>query len=166
MRQIALSAVAVAAIAIPFVSHAAHRGEREARPAAPAQSASQTDSLTKQLITKESATWELAIKHDAGAYKALHADGYFTVSGSGLTERGPSEESALDANVRFSRWDLSDFSVRFVADDAALVTYRAKASGLDHGKPFQLDSYATSLWVKRDGSWLNVFYQATPAATN
>jgi len=69
----------------------------------------------------------------------------------------------MDANVQFDQSNFSEFRIHFVSENTVLLTYRAKASGLDHGKPFQLDSYASSLWIKRAGKWLNVFYQATPA---
>jgi len=78
--------------------------------------------------------------------------------------RAASEASAMDAQVRFDQCALSGFEVRFVAQNAALVTYRVKAAGLDHGKAFRLDSYASSLWMKRNGGWVNVFYQAAPAS--
>jgi hypothetical protein len=124
------------------------------------------DELNQHLIAEEKASWDLAIKRDAISYKALHAPDFFTVSGAGITNRELSEDSALDSNVHFDRSDLSEFRVRLVAENAAPITYRAKATGTDHGKAFQLDSYASSLWVKRDSKWLNVFYQATPAAAH
>ena len=117
----------------------------------------------QRLITNERASWDLAIKRDVSAYKAFHAPDFFTVTGTGVVNRAPSEASAMDSNVRFDQCELSGFDVHFVAENAALITYRVKATGLDHGKAFQLDSHASSLWMKRDGKWLNVFYQATPA---
>ncbi|MFC4764333.1 DUF4440 domain-containing protein [Dyella koreensis] len=121
------------------------------------------DTIGQRLFAEERASWDLAIKRDATAYKALHAPDFFTVTGTGVVDRVRSETSAMDANVRFDQCELSGFDVRFVAENAALVTYHVKAAGLDHGKAFQLDSYASSLWMKRDGKWMNVFYQATPA---
>lgn len=117
----------------------------------------------QRLIDEERASWGLAIKRDAAAYKAFHASDFFTVTGTGVADRISSEASAMDSHVRFDRCELSGFNVHFVADNAALVTYRVKATGLDHGKAFQLESYASSLWMKRSGEWLNVFYQATAA---
>jgi hypothetical protein len=119
--------------------------------------------ISKEIIAKEKSSWDLAIKRDADAYKALHASNFFTVSGGGVTDRSHSEASALDAGVRFDQYDLSDFSVTFMGSDAVLVTYRVKATGLDHDRKFVMDSYATSLWMKQNGRWLNAFYQATPA---
>ena len=122
------------------------------------------DTIGQRLIAEERASWDLAIKRNATAYTDFHSPDFFTVTGTGVVNRARSETSAMDANVRFDQCELSGFDVRFVAENAALVTYRAKTAGLDHGKSFQLDNYASSLWMKRDGKWLNVFYQATPAS--
>jgi hypothetical protein len=122
------------------------------------------DEIAQRLISNERMSWELAIKHEAAPYIALHASDFFTVNGTGVVGKVASEASALDPDVRFDQCDLSGFDTHFVAEDAVLVTYHVKASGLDHGKAFQLESYASSLWMKRGGTWLNVFYQATPVA--
>lgn len=122
------------------------------------------DEVRQALIAKERQSWELAIKGDGAAYRALHSSDFITVGSGGVSERGRSEDSALDANVRFEHCDFSGFGVRFVTKDTALVTYRVKAAGLDHGKAFALDSYASSLWRMEEGRWLNVFYQSTSAA--
>lgn len=145
---------------VPFVCHAQPQATK------PARSGAETTLrgvIEQRLIVKERMSWQLAIKGDAVSYKALHTPDFFTLSGTGVTDRAHSESSALDPNVHFDQCGLSEFSVRFVAENAALITYRVKASGLDHGKAFQLDSYVSSLWMKRDGRWLNAFYQATPA---
>lgn len=124
--------------------------------------AMKNDTTGLRLMAEERASWDLAIKRDAAAYKALHAAGFFTVTGTGVVDRTSSEASAMDSQVRFDQCDLSGFDVHFIAENAALVTYHVTAAGVDHGKAFQLDSYASSLWMKRDSKWLNVFYQATP----
>jgi hypothetical protein len=126
--------------------------------------AAAADTVGQHLIAQERASWDLAIKRNASAYKALHAPDFFTVNATGTVERAPSEASAMDPHVSFDQCELSGFNVRFVAENAALITYHVKAAGLDHGKAFAMESYASSLWMKRDGQWLNVFYQATPAS--
>jgi hypothetical protein len=117
----------------------------------------------QQIIAMERSSWDLAVKRDTEGYKALHATNFFTVSGQGVADRFRSEASALDPGVRFDRYDLSRYAVTRVGPDSVFVTYSVQASGSDHGRPFVMDSYATSLWMKQNGRWLNVFYQATPA---
>jgi hypothetical protein len=119
--------------------------------------------LEQFLIAKEQLSWDLAIKRDEPAYRALHAPNFFTVSDHGVTGRAPSEASAMDSNVRFDSCDLAGFTVHFIATDVALITYHVKATGSDHGQAFLLDSYASSLWTVHGGTWLNDFYQSTPS---
>lgn len=153
----AASLAGAVSAAVPGACHAASLGDTSSQ-------LSTRDSVGQQLIASEKSSWELAIKHEAAAYKALHAPDFITLTGHGVVDKASSETSAMDPNVRFDRCDLSGFDVRFLSEDAALVTYHVKAAGLDHGKPFQLESYASSVWMKRPGAWMNVFYQATPAS--
>lgn len=163
------SVLVLTACAAPPVAGYAMQGAQAsvfADKSAPVNSKTASDDQVEQhLIAKERLSWELAIKKEGAPYKALHSPVFFTVSDSGVTDRGPSEASALDSSVHFSRCDLSGFRVHFLAKNTAMVTYHVKASGLDHGKAFQLDSYASSLWTMENGSWRNDFYQSTPAAT-
>jgi hypothetical protein len=159
-----ISYAALIAMSLPWIANAAPSAvcSAAANPHAAATAAGR--GVAQRLIAEERASWNLAIQRNADAYRAFHATDFITVTGSGVVGRAASEASAMDAQVRFDQCALSGFEVRFVAQDAALVTYRVKAAGLDHGKAFRLDGYASSLWMKRNGGWLNVFYQATPAA--
>ena len=154
----------VALSLMPWIANAAPSATCSAGTSPPAAAVAASDSVAQRLVAEERASWNLAIRRNAGAYKAFHATDFITVTGGGVVGKAASEESAMDAQVRFDQCALSGFEVRFVARNAALVTYRVKAAGLDHGKAFRLDGYASSLWMKRKGDWLNVFYQATPAS--
>jgi hypothetical protein len=167
-RLMKLIATAAALSSVLFVALFCCRAPVEAEPhlafrsltAAPAESKT---GFEQKIIAMERSSWDLAIKRDAEAYRALHSRNFFTVSGQGVSDRIHSESSALDPNVHFDRCDLSKFAVNFEATDAVLVTYYVKAVGRENQKPFVIDSYATSLWVKHGRAWLNSFYQATPA---
>ena len=56
-----------------------------------------------------------------------------------------------------AQFELSDW--RFIHADphVFIVSYRVK------GLSFPWQAYATSVWVRRDGKWLTVFYQASTA---
>lgn len=137
-------------------------GQQEASESQAKKPAQKADAVSQWLIAEEKSSWDLAIEHDAAAYTALHAPNFFTVSGSGVSDKSHSESSAMDEHVSFASCRLTEFDVHFTGENAALITYRVGASGLDHGKDFKIDQYVSSLWMKRDGRWLNVFYQATP----
>lgn len=116
------------------------------------------------VMAKERSSWTLAIRKQAAAYRALHAQGFLTVSENGVVARAQSEASALDANVTFDKCTMSHMRVRWMNPDVALVTYRVQFAGSDHGRRFAGDQYASSLWVRYGKQWLNTFYQATAAA--
>lgn len=164
MTNIRISFACVVIICLPWAIHATPLAVCNTASNPLPTTAATNDAVAQRLIAEERASWNLAIQRNAGAYQAFHASDFITLTGSGVVGRVASENSAMDAQVRFDQCTLSEFEVRFVAPNAALVTYRVAAAGLDHGKAFRLDSYASSLWMKRKGAWLNVFYQATPAS--
>jgi hypothetical protein len=163
-KRIFSVSAALACLLLPWAVNAAPPAIADATASSLSVPDTANDAIGQRLIAEERASWDLAIKRNATAYKGFHAPDFFTVTSKGVVERIPSEASAMDSHVRFDQCDLSGFNVHFVADNAVLVTYHVKAAGLDHGKAFKLESYASSLWMKRDGTWLNVFYQATPAS--
>lgn len=131
--------------------------------AAQSPAMSQT-AVANSLITKEKSSWTLAIKKNAAAYRALHAQNFLTVSDSGVAGRAQSEASALDANVTFDKCALTQIHLHWMEPNVVLITYRVRFAGSDHGKKFAGDQYASSLWVKYQTGWLNTFYQATPTS--
>jgi hypothetical protein len=151
-------------LALPWMIHAAPSVVCSTALGPSAGATAADRGIAQRLITEEAASWNLAIQRKASAYRAMHAPDFITVTGSGVVGRAASEASAMDAQARFEQCALSAFAVRLVARNAALLTYHVKASGLDRGKAFRLDSYASSLWMLRNGDWLNVLYQATPAS--
>jgi hypothetical protein len=156
--------VLAACTAIPIACYVSQ--PTQAQPAKSATANPNTawdEELEQRLIAKERQSWELAIKGDAAAYKALHAPEFFSLSGEGITDREHTEAGALDANVHFDSCNFSDFHVRFIAKSIALMTYHVKATGFDHGKPFLFNSYLSSIWQEKKSTWLNTFYQSTPA---
>ena len=54
---------------------------------------------------------------------------------------------------------LSKFAVKMLADNIALVTYRATRSAAPSRRPVQ--SLRCSIWRLRDGDWQMVFHQGT-----
>ena len=53
------------------------------------------------------------------------------------------------------RFELADFKFIHASADSVIVSYHVKSLS------FPFDAYATSVWAKRQGKWMTVFYQAT-----
>jgi len=73
-----------------------------------------------------------------------------------ITDPTSVTKSSTMSQVRFSR----------LAPTVVLLTYRLDEIDIDHGKPIPLTKYISSIWVYRDGKWLNVLGQDTPATSN
>ena len=71
------------------------------------------------------------------------------------------EEEATAAPFRV---EASDMVAVGLAPDVALVTYTSKMKGTFQGRKLPGLTYASALWVQRDGKWLEAFYQETPVA--
>ena len=66
-------------------------------------------------------------------------------------------------NAEGRRWvkaGLHDIAVCTLAEDAALLTYRAEARW--HGADADISVYAGSVYVRRGGRWKLAFHQQTP----
>jgi hypothetical protein len=55
--------------------------------------------------------------------------------------------------------------VRFVSlsSDSGLIGYKLSEKGASHGREFAAQVYVSAVWTKRDGKWISLFSQETPA---
>jgi len=60
---------------------------------------------------------------------------------------------------RLVHYSIADFHVRLLAQNVALVTY--KATGRKESESHDTISLRSSLWVMREGRWLMLFHQGT-----
>jgi hypothetical protein len=52
--------------------------------------------------------------------------------------------------------------VHRISDEVAMLNYKVAARGIYRGEKFESANLASSVWSKRTGKWLNVFFQETP----
>ena len=88
----------------------------------------------------------------------LHPD-FFEFGGSGTVW---SRQQTIDrlAQERPMEGSLTDLSVRSLASDVTLVTYRAV--GRDPASGNEWHSLRSSIWRLTDGRWQMIFHQGTP----
>jgi quercetin dioxygenase-like cupin family protein len=73
-------------------------------------------------------------------------------------------ESILDPAYVLKSFSISDMHFAEIAPTVVLLTYKATETGTDHGKPLPSPLYISSVWVNKNGKWMNVLYQDTPEA--
>ena len=65
----------------------------------------------------------------------------------------------------FRLLDYTMENIKFVAagSNSGVVAYKLTQTGNAHGHEFTSVAYASALWTKRDGKWVCLFSQETPA---
>jgi hypothetical protein len=118
--------------------------------------------LDTHLKTLEEALLSPGTRQSERQLRALLADDFREFGKSGRTFSLAMALSELPVEARDLKAEISDFEMRVLADDVALVTYRVSAQQPDGARASSLRS---SIW-KRDtlGHWRMLFHQGTPAA--
>lgn len=122
------------------------------------------DSKTEaQIIALEKAAWE-AWKNKNGAwFQANLADEAVQVSGDGVYNKTQIvKNNSTDCEIK--SFSLDNFQFLMLDKNSALITFRGKQDGVCGGKTIPATVYATSVYVKRDGKWMNTLYTEAAAA--
>lgn len=114
--------------------------------------------LLAHLIDLETQLHRQDVRADAAALRSLIADDFFEFGVSGTVW---TREAVIDAlkDEAFSPREATDFRLTLLAEDVALLTYRAHR-GATAVRP-SADSLRSSIWRLRDGRWRMVFHQGT-----
>jgi hypothetical protein len=110
------------------------------------------------VIQHERELWEAWKMRELATIERLTAEDYYSVD-----ERGPEQAIGL-AEIResFAKYELRDYrledvAVRRLAPGVIAVVYNARIDGVYDGEDISRDVSEASIWVRRDGKWLNVF---------
>ena len=115
------------------------------------------DPFTDNIVSQEKRLWEASKNADKATYASLLANDYYEVSDLGISTRA---EALENVEGPVTNYDLEDFKVTKLADNAALVTYRASVRSGGRSQP-ALNVLDTELWVNKDGQWQTTFFQET-----
>ncbi len=66
------------------------------------------------------------------------------------------------AEHKLAEYAVSKMQVKLLGQDVALVTYAVTMKGTYKGREVPPRSFASAIWVKRSGKWLEALYQETP----
>ncbi|MBA3441164.1 MAG: nuclear transport factor 2 family protein [Pyrinomonadaceae bacterium] len=146
--------------------------------AAPALALSQTNdkkadatknknsSVEQELMQLEKDSAAAAVKGDTTFLDRHTAANYIgTDPGGGVEDRATMLANAKDGNPKFETLDLDDMSVRMAGKDTAVVTGRATIKGkLKSGMDISGQYRFTDVWVKQEGRWQLMAWQATKVA--
>ncbi len=127
------------------------------------QMKSKDNSVEAQLIALEKQSWEEWKNKNGGFFQTLLTDEAVNVGVGGLSNKSQIVKST-SSGCDVKSFSVDNFKVVMLDKDAALLTYTATQDGVCGGKTIPAKVFASSVYVKRGGKWLNAFYQETPPA--
>jgi uncharacterized protein (TIGR02246 family) len=115
------------------------------------------DQVTKAIKTKDKALYERYVAPD-----------YIHTNPAGEVTSREKEFSDMTSGVQtFASIKLIPLpydQIRIFNDNTALITAHYNVTGNDHGKEFTMQTRSLATWVKRNGAWQMVAFQATGVA--
>jgi ketosteroid isomerase-like protein len=98
---------------------------------------------------------------DAAAMRRLFADHHVSITPYyGMMNREIQLKNV--AGWKITEYMESDWKVTLLGKDTACVTYQFTVKGMYKGEKLPAKSRVVSIWVRRNGSWLEASYQETP----
>ncbi len=125
-----------------------------------------TGGVEQELMRLEKDSAAAAVKGDTTFLDRHTAANYIgTDPIGGVADRAMMMAGAKAGDPKFESLDLDDLSVRMAGKDAAVVTGRATVKGkLKNGMDISGQYRFTDVWVRQDGHWQLMAWQATKVA--
>jgi len=126
---------------------------------------SQGDSALKDTLTNlEKQSWEAWKNRDGKFFQDFLSDDHVEMGFGGPTDKAKVVAGVGSPVCVVKSYSVDSFNVTLLNPDTALVTYHAAQDTTCGGNPVPSPVWASSLYVRRGGRWLNAFYQQTAAA--
>jgi hypothetical protein len=152
MRPLLLSAMAFTAWATSIAA--------AETPTPPALSFADEMSI-RELETNSWVAWK---GHDAVFFEQFLSEDHVEVHAHGITGKAAVVDGVRSPACVVQTYLLGPFSLTRVSEDTVLVTYRAEQDTACGNQKVPSPVWATSLYARRSGRWVNVMYQHTRVA--
>ena len=114
-----------------------------------------------ELTALERASWEAALKDDKDFFRTYMAPEFKGLFADGTVADREDFLRNMD-DFHLVKYSMGDVSLLRINEHAVMVLYRAGFEGVHKGKKLsQSGVESSSLYVRRDGKWLEIFYQET-----
>jgi hypothetical protein len=111
----------------------------------------------------ETGSWIAWKAQDASYFEGFLSEDHVEVHGYGVTTKANVVDGVRRAGCVVQTYTLGPLTLTPVTPDSVLVSYRAEQDTRCGNAKVPSPVWATSLYVKRSGKWVNVLYQQTPA---
>lgn len=117
--------------------------------------------VIREIVDLERQTKEAILHRDAEFSMRTLADDYVAITPLGqVTTKQDAVSARRSGQLRYESVNVTEMVVRLYGD-TAVVTARADVKGHQLGEDFSGPYRYTRVWVRRNGHWQTVSYQAT-----
>jgi ketosteroid isomerase-like protein len=115
----------------------------------------------RQIVDMERQSKEASLKRDSDFSVKILAEDYVAITPLGqVTTKKETISARRSGQLQYEAMNITDMVVR-VYGDTAVVTARVEVRGHQLGEDFSGPYRYTRVWVRRNGQWQTVSYQAT-----
>jgi len=97
---------------------------------------------------------------DPAPIKAMLTEEHLSVTTWGGAQTRDESLKTLP-ELKLKEYAVTKLKITVLGPDAALVTYSLGLKGTYKGNPVPEKNFASAVWVKKDGKWLESYYQET-----
>ncbi len=121
----------------------------------------QDEVVVRQVAEALQALNNAYLKGDAEAIKRLTGEDLVVVSSSGERQTRDEQLKSL-ADLKITDYRIEAVRITTPAKDVAVALFQSTVAGSFKGKELPTRVAVVTVWVNRNGKWLEVFYQGTP----
>ncbi len=115
-----------------------------------------------EIIALEKQAWQAWKNKNTNFFQNFLVNDALSVNADGVSDKAQIIEYYRSCNVK--SFSLSDFKFRMLDKNSALIAFAATQDAVCSGIPNPATVRVSSVYVKRDGKWLNSFYSEVEAA--
>ena len=121
------------------------------------------DDLQADLLAREQSMWQGWIKHDTGPFHKYGAQDYSQINADGrLVGSQAVSDDIVNHKCTLKAFELHDASLQHLTPDVVVLFYQVSQDETCSGTPMPAKLWNSSIYVLRDGAWMNTTYQDTP----
>lgn len=134
----------------------------DAQAGTPVGAADAGDDVARTLITLERRSWDAWKAHDDKFFAGFLSDDHVEVGARGVNDKTQVVAGVASPLCRVEEFAVDRFRVTRLSADTAVVVYHARQKTQCGSVAVPSPAWVSSLYVRRDGRWLNALFQQSP----
>ncbi len=120
------------------------------------------DEIAKTLIALEKKSWVAWQSHDGAFFATFLSDDHVDVGARGVTDKKNVVAGVASGICKVEDYAVDQFHATRLSADTAVIAYHARQNTHCGSVAVPSPAWVSSLYVRRNGRWLNAVFQETP----